>query len=644
MAIDLKRLTNVLRRDAFTIEDETKPTSSPVNQILLSTIFDQVYEDENGTKNLTQVLEELRWEIKTGGLGNIVFPVTSVNGKTGDVILTKNDLGLGRVDNTADVDKPLSTPQREAIMNILQHYDFNISLQELYDHLVDMNNPHQVTVDQLDLNGSLEAFVKRLIALHNYSTEHTVHIDIRRSLATLWELVETIQDGIDTKIADTIDSYDDHYTDPLAHEELMKLKEDIANKVKLFSKVLNNDHTKYPSTKAVVEFVESKLVEFNETLPDVENWIDDIQVVDTRNNLPTPSSKYYRKAYFIRRGIDSHSEVAICRLSNNQTTYSWDISTMGDYTLFDARYFEDSINGLTLRMVEIVKALLADEGAFREVLESIFKNYYTRDEIDKFHYVDEIKILPGTELGTIRYYINGDMTTMSEDVKVNGLHRLAYLEWITEKEIWDNSIRSNHIYDQQVITRHIKDMNVTPNKISCKYGYLLGNTMNADKEMSHEVTLVDLADALRPLIGGWPDPNTPGGNPYWDNIYEMLIHPHMYTEGVEYSVDDHSYVRRYKGTISQIRNMRTRTPLTTQITSKTHKIYDEGGTWVYQSDPCEMITLGGSNITGHTFSTIVLTEEGLFLETISIGDRLDAPYDVWVRYTKNEEDGTYNRL
>jgi hypothetical protein len=41
--------------------------------------------------------------------------VSSVNGKTGAVILTKGDVGLGNVDNTRDLDKPVSSAQWEAI-------------------------------------------------------------------------------------------------------------------------------------------------------------------------------------------------------------------------------------------------------------------------------------------------------------------------------------------------------------------------------------------------------------------------------------------------------------------------------------------------------------------------------------------------
>jgi hypothetical protein len=47
--------------------------------------------------------------------GAQVNTVTSVAGKTGAVTLTKNDVGLGNVDNTSDLDKPISTAAQNAL-------------------------------------------------------------------------------------------------------------------------------------------------------------------------------------------------------------------------------------------------------------------------------------------------------------------------------------------------------------------------------------------------------------------------------------------------------------------------------------------------------------------------------------------------
>lgn len=643
MKDQLTRLSNILHRKLYILEDEQNPRSSKVDQILPVAVIDDIFDDETASKSLREILEELHQEILTGGLGNIVFPVTSVNGKTDDVVLTKTEIGLGRVDNTADIDKPLSTPQREAVMSILSEYDFHVNFQELYDHITNMNNPHGVTIEQLDANGSLEEFVRRLIAIHNLSTEHTTHIDIRRSLATLWELVERLDKSIDERVTENLEGTNDHINDQLAHADLFALKEDLKNKVKAFTDEINNDHTKYPSTKAIVEYVAAKLVEFNDTLPNIENWIDDIQVIDSEDKLPkNPTAKYFRKAYFIRHGKDSHSEVAICRMNTDLTTYYWDISTMGAYTKFDEKYFTDTIDGMSLNMIAIVNALIDNDGAFKQVLLEIFDNYYNKEEIDKAHYISDINIVPGQELGTIRFYINDNINTLSGDVRVHGLERLAFLEYVTENELWENSVHSRHILNHAIETRHIQDMAVTPEKIRCQHGFIIGNTLNPTDPMAHQITLVQLSDLLRPLLGGYPDPNVPGGNPYFDQLYDIVPHPHTYQNDIEYALGDHSYIRRFTGTINQIPNMDTRTLLNKDITTKDYTIRDCGGTWVYQSDPKEMTILGGSNITGHTYAMIILTEEGLFLETISIGHRMNAPYDVWVKYTKNSEDGTYN--
>lgn len=51
------------------------------------------------------------WQELLGGVGN----VASVNGHTGIVVLDKDDIGLGNVDNTSDANKPVSTAQATAL-------------------------------------------------------------------------------------------------------------------------------------------------------------------------------------------------------------------------------------------------------------------------------------------------------------------------------------------------------------------------------------------------------------------------------------------------------------------------------------------------------------------------------------------------
>lgn len=57
--------------------------------------------------------ENLGRSINTGSGG-----VNSVNGRTGDVVLTSSDVGLDNVDNTSDLDKPISTATQTEIDNL----------------------------------------------------------------------------------------------------------------------------------------------------------------------------------------------------------------------------------------------------------------------------------------------------------------------------------------------------------------------------------------------------------------------------------------------------------------------------------------------------------------------------------------------
>lgn len=632
------RVLNSLSKDLIVIEDENNPKTSKIDNIWPSTILDQVFDNLSPTnKSLRDIIKDLKQEIITGGKGNIIFPVTSVNGMTEDVIISAKDIGLGRVDNTRDIDKPLSTPQKNAIMDILSTYDFNVNLDDLYSHITDTNNPHSVKLEQINTNGVLDDLIESHIASHNLSTHNTVHMDIRRSLSKIWNIVDDLNNNIESRIGNVLDSMDNHLKDELSHLNLFNMKENISNKIETFSTTSNVNHKNYPTTKAVVDFVNSKLIEFKGNLPNVEDWITDIIVVDSRDKLPNPTIRYFRKAYFIRNGNTSHDEIAICRENPDGLSYSWDISQMGAISKFDEKYFVDTDNGLSLNMGSVLDAMVSENGMLDTSLSEVLKDYYTKNDIDEFEFVTHIKILPGTMDGTIRYYINDDMTTMSDDVKIPGLKRLAYLEWITEDQLWDECIHERHILSKSIAKRHLQDRIIDIDKICCKYGYLIGNTMNNESNDAHEISLMQLADFLRPLIGGWPDPNIPGGNPWEDTFSEQLMHHHLWTPNVEYPFNDHSYGIRFTGEISVLPNIDIKVLLSDKLKLGEYQIIDAGGTWMYQSDPKEWTILGGSNITGHTFATVNMTEIGLYLETISIGDRYKAPYDIWVKYIKPDE-------
>ncbi len=91
---------------------------------------------------------------------SVVAPVRSVNGKTGTFNITALDVGLGNVDNTADLNKPVSTAV-QAELNLKSdvghnHTTLNDTLYEpkninIQAHITDTANPHNVDKIQVGL-------------------------------------------------------------------------------------------------------------------------------------------------------------------------------------------------------------------------------------------------------------------------------------------------------------------------------------------------------------------------------------------------------------------------------------------------------------------------------------------------------------
>ena len=72
-----------------------------------SPVGGQLWYDSTAKKLKIYNATSTTWEIANA--------VTTVAGRTGDVVLSKTDVGLGNVDNTSDANKPVSTAQQTAL-------------------------------------------------------------------------------------------------------------------------------------------------------------------------------------------------------------------------------------------------------------------------------------------------------------------------------------------------------------------------------------------------------------------------------------------------------------------------------------------------------------------------------------------------
>ena len=619
------------RKDLFVLEDENNPKTTEATIIHPKTILDQVFDPETPTnKNLREILKEMRKEILSGGINSIIFPVRSVNRLTGDIILTKKNIGLSEVDNTSDIDKPLSGPQRNAVMDILKSYNFKVNLDPLYEHLADMNNPHEVSVAQINKDDQLTTFVQALINRHSLDDSKFVHLDIRNSLSRLWDYTErSIAREILPQIKEMRQDLNTHAEDPLAHADLFVKKEDLINKAIKIDTV-NTSHVKYPTTRALVEYVTTKFTEYDNTHPIIEDYIGSIRVVGKRSDLPLPTVDELRNAYVIQFGNQSQTELAICKEVNG--SYHWNIQSIGAISTFNPDHFENGPDGMSIKMEQIVSTILGQTGDVHKVTKNLLKNYYTKEETIQ-NFIQGIDILPGTMDGHIRYYVNHDRTTMSDDIPIPGLKTLAYLNKVTENEIRELSVHNRHILSKAVDRRclaedavhaeHISaDVNLL-HKMRAPKGSILGNIKYENGQV-HVIPVQDFVDLITGGVLTIPGINAP--------LVEVCYNTWDYETEIPFV--DGSFGARFKGSVNSIANAQAIVPLSNKWNSKQCQILDSGGWWrIDTTEEIDQVVGSSSAMTG-TSSEVRMTKRQLEFVSVSSGDRVNANFEVWIRYLK----------
>lgn len=224
------------------------------------TTADAVYMDQNEDSSLLDFLSEMRHKYNIY-IENIRYPVNSVqvyNGsqfgeiKKGDVLLSSKDFGLDLVDNTPDILKPVSDPQKKYIetytQGIIDDIHFIMGNAGVWNsHILDMNNPHRVTWEQVTNNSPINPedlvdhqAMQSAIDTHNASTDlTTLHPYLTNQLKTLQTSLTEIQNQLNTSFAEleasiksaTDTSINAHNTDPSSHPHLITLLADMQTQI-----------------------------------------------------------------------------------------------------------------------------------------------------------------------------------------------------------------------------------------------------------------------------------------------------------------------------------------------------------------------------------------------------------------------------
>lgn len=109
------------------------------------------------------------------GAGDILIPlVQSVAGKIGNVVLSKNDVGLENIDNTSDMSKPVSTAQANADIAIQQlaAQDASIKMESAKEYAVQRSN--HIGTQSIDTIDNLSNFIENINVQLENLTESVV--------------------------------------------------------------------------------------------------------------------------------------------------------------------------------------------------------------------------------------------------------------------------------------------------------------------------------------------------------------------------------------------------------------------------------------------------------------------------------------
>lgn len=141
--------------------------------------------------------------------GEVVSGVTSVNGMVGDVIVEKKHIGLENVNNTADLDKPISTATQTALNAKANNTDVvqlqtNINanataIQDVADDLASFEAETAAALNQkVNITGNVASATKLQTArtINGIAFDGTENITITADPNAHTHIVEMTSDGI----------------------------------------------------------------------------------------------------------------------------------------------------------------------------------------------------------------------------------------------------------------------------------------------------------------------------------------------------------------------------------------------------------------------------------------------------------------
>lgn len=364
--------------------------------------------------------------------------VQSINGRRGEISLTKQDVGLHLVDNTSDLEKPISNATNEK---------FKEHFEAINPHRV---TPHQIGLGNVNNTSDIEKPISRL-------TQDALDLKVDKNSIP-----------VDAKFTDTTYEIKDGELSEYNFSELYKEKLDyLSTNSQLLSSgiALSVDGRTITLTRAdgTEESIETQDTIYNDSLliKQIANILDRLNLMEVTDDLDRVGSVSTRKAKEIVESIeeikrtlfsdnvklDTIKEIVDFIEANRHTldsltidvipglreelsrkvNHTSDNNTVHNSTNFDNHSIQDFMlrDELTLELEKIRRSITAkDISNFITVVEAQNRIQQAIDSIDYQNIYDRINstkesiisIINSIDLDTIRNSINSSNTSLTEKI------------------------------------------------------------------------------------------------------------------------------------------------------------------------------------------------------------------------------------
>ena len=159
------------------IKDFNNPHKVTAEQIGLGNVDNTSDKDKPLSDAAKEAINEVKTLITSSGtdLSNHIKDYTNPHK------VTKEQIGLGKVDNTADLDKPVSNATQELVDNTKKELDTKID-----NHTSDFNNPHKVTKEQVGLgNVDNTADINKPVSVAQQALVDSTKVELKKDIGDI---------------------------------------------------------------------------------------------------------------------------------------------------------------------------------------------------------------------------------------------------------------------------------------------------------------------------------------------------------------------------------------------------------------------------------------------------------------------------